>query len=707
MFGLGKKNKTDAPKPNKASSREPFDFKTFMLKHGEKFVLGIFALAASWLVYWGVTGTQIESAKNPDDLTEVTQRVKRSVNDEDHSPVLLPERKVETKFEVKATEARKPTTPAPYSFGRLDDKNVVKGGKRGDPVVIAPIDVTVTPFIGTIAITGNKPAPADDLPDAPAVTEDRRRKGSRNSSSTPSSTVERKLSPKYDKGYQHVPGAAAAAIAAAATPTTTGAAVTARPKPEGKLIPKIVSFNAITAVIEHEKLLENYKREFEHATGYQPERDTPNYLSYEVQRVDVTDDPNREIAEDQWQEAKDCGSASQLKKKDLWAGVAKEICEEKYLINDKLTMAIPPVLLDDYEKLGSHPLIPTLKLTQAAGGGGYGPPGGGYGPGGSGGPPAGYGGGGYGQGYSPGAAGGYGPSAGSGSYGGAATPQYTPEEQAQITAMTPKSETLSTYKLIRFYDFDAKPDRIYRYRVRFVVEDPNFPRLESFMPKTSSMKNEVVARVQKLDDEHKKRVAIATSKNKKVLSRESRLPSQWSQPSEAKPVRMPTKLFASRVEGTWLQFKIPGSTKGESAQVETVMPKGTLVYADWDFAHGLVVPKEVTVERGTVLSGALPEGGVDVIHPVTKTIKLLNSYRFANPVTVVDVRGGMALAAEKQRAKDKDSLPMGGEIVAFDPKTGDLVISQEFTDLEPYRMFSFADEKEAATPATPSSSGSE
>jgi hypothetical protein len=223
----------------------------------------------------------------------------------------------------------------------------------------------------------------------------------------------------------------------------------------------------------------------------------------------------------------------------------------------------------------------------------------------------------------------------------------------------------------------VKANRIYRYRIRLVVEDPNFPRLESFRVNTSSMKAETVARVQQLEDAYRAEVQ-KLAPGKKILVRNSMLLSPWSDASGTASLRLPTELFASGVE------------------VPVTGAKAKLVYGEWDFKMALMVPKSVIADRGMVLSGPPVDGGSDVIHPVTKAIKQLTGFGFRNPVTVADLRGGLPLAAQNRPEKhDKDPLPSAGEVVAYDPRTGDLVISGEFTDLEHYRMYSFADEVEA------------
>jgi hypothetical protein len=646
MFGIGKSS------PQK-SSRKPFNAKQFLLDHCEKMILALFVGASGWLVYQGFSSNSFESAtKTPESLQEQSVGTRNKIVGENHWTNLVqsePGRLVTARFAAKSETSRKPTAAEPYSIGRLDNKDLQKGGKRGDPEIVSPFDIEVKSFFGVIAVSSLRPAPADELVNAPPVSEDRRR--ARTKAATTTVAVERKLDPKYDKGY---------------TPLNAELAKNRKPKPkEWKVIPKVVGFNAVTAVIDHQLLISNYKREFELAAGYMQNRDSPNYIGFQVQRADVTDSPNQEAAEGQWQDAPECSTAGQLKMLDFWAGEAKEIAVDTYLEKDILAMPIPPVLLADYAPLASHSLIPQVKITPVFMGSGEGSSEGmttmenPYGEsGGS-------------EGSMEGDGGGY-----------RAAPLMTPEETAMVNAATPKVPVFSTHKLIRFFDFGVKPNRIYRYRLRLVVEDPNFPRLESLKVNTASMKPETVARVQQLEDAHRAEVQ-KLAPGKKILVRNSKLVSPWSSASGLASFRLPTDIFASAVE------------------VAATGIKAKLVYGEWENRIGVLVPKSIVADRGMILSGPPVEGGSDVIHPVLKIIKQVTGFSYRNPVTIADIRGGQPLAAQNRPEKhDKDPLPSAGEVVAFDPRTGDLVISGEFTDLEDYRMYSFADEVEAMEKAT-------
>jgi hypothetical protein len=642
MFGIGKSSP-------KKSSQEPFNPKQFLLDHCEKMVLGLFVAASGWLVYQGFSSNRFDSStKTPENLQEQSLGARSKIVGENHWSTIVqsePGRLVTVRFAAKTDTVRMPTDAKGYAIGRWENKVLQKGGKRGDPEIVSPFDIEVKSFFGVIAMSSGRPAPADELPNAPPVTEDRRR--GRNRPVVNATSVERKLDMKYDKGFEVRPNDVVAP--------------NRKPKPkEWKVVPKIVGFNAVTAVVDHQQLLSNYKREFELAAGYMSNRDAPNYIGFQVQRADVTDSPNQEATEALWQDAPECSTAGQMKMLDLWAGEAKEISVDSYLEKDILAMPIPPVLLADYAPLASHSLIPQIQITRTFMGGAM------EGSEGS---------------SSDGAmveGGSMGPTEGESSEGGfRMAPSMTAEETALVAAATPKIPVFSSHKLIRFFDFGVKPNRIYRYRIRLVLEDPNFPRLESLKVNTATMKPETVIRVQQLEDAYRAEVQ-KLAPGKKILVRNSKMLSPWSDASTTASLKIPTELFAGGIE-----LAVTGV-------------KAKILYGEWDGKVGLMVPKTTIVDRGTVLSGPSVEGVNDVIHPVTKVIKQVSGFVFKNPVTIADLRGGQPLAAQNRPEKhDKDPLPAAAEVVAYDPRTGDLVISSEFGDLEKYRMYSFADEVEA------------
>ena len=249
----------------------------------------------------------------------------------------------------------------------------------------------------------------------------------------------------------------------------------------------------------------------------------------------------------------------------------------------------------------------------------------------------------------------------------------------------PKALEPTEYKLLRFSDFDVSINRIYCYRVRLALEDPNYTRSKNLSPRTADLKPEAVTRVQALETSDGEAMNNLEAGVKFV--RNSKRYTPWSQASTPIATRQPIELYSSQTIGTWTQMKTPN---GKSDVVVESLPTMTkIVYAEWSQDLAMLIPRKTEVQRGALLSGTATEG-LDAIHPISKAIKWVAGFKFSNPVTVVDIRGGLPLAAS--RKNEKDLLASGGEVVAFDPRTGELIISREFETLTQYQMLGFTDE---------------
>ena len=72
-------------------------------------------------------------------------------------------------------------------------------------------------------------------------------------------------------------------------------------RPKTKIASQSTIFVAATALVPHKQMVEEYDRLFQNSGDYILMRDRPVYLSFEVQRVEVTKDPGREVKEEEWQ----------------------------------------------------------------------------------------------------------------------------------------------------------------------------------------------------------------------------------------------------------------------------------------------------------------------------------------------------------------------------------------------------------------------
>lgn len=289
-----------------------------------------------------------------------------------------------------------------------------------------------------------------------------------------------------------------------------------------------------------------------------------------------------------------------------------------------------------------------------SGSGGGGMPGG-YTEGGSSGG-GGYGGGGYGG-------SGYG---GDGGFGNAGT-------MMEIPSRLPSTK----YKLVRFYDFKAEAGKIYKYRVRLLMYDSNFPEWSALTPAKSTLKPETLRRIQNLETELKAKEPAQTKKPTNPptvvaqVKREKYRETEWSAPSKAVLTKKPAMVFATETK-----------------------EKLECVFVDFETKRGISIPKRDTAERGFVFGTPVrqvkgKEVGIDIIHPYTKVIKALKDYKATNFVTVVDWKSPSPLNA--MIANPKDVIKSGAEVVSFDPLTGQLVISREFDNFTSFNMYAQPD----------------
>lgn len=239
------------------------------------------------------------------------------------------------------------------------------------------------------------------------------------------------------------------------------------------------------------------------------------------------------------------------------------------------------------------------------------------------------------------------------------------------------------YKMVRCYDMlnPAKDyAKVFRYRIRVVMRDPNYPE-DRFLPRppNNTLKEEVYARVGPLiakDDAEIK-------KNPKAMR--SLRKTDWSQPSPPTRVEIPIEVLAGDVvfdgaRSFEAEDKIYSLTVSE--------PTGSVVATTMDGATGARFAFEQEVRRGSVLAD---KADVDLIDPTTRIIKVKKDQSIDSRATVVDIRGGKPLAGDSR----DDPLKDIGEMLILN-RDGSVTVTSEFDDTFLYRMYTFADEHEAA-----------
>jgi hypothetical protein len=442
--------------------------------------------------------------------------------------------------------------------------------------------------------------------------------------------------------------------------------------------PRIAWFIAGTAVVPHKKIYESYEMALRDADQYDPlRRDTPMYFNIEVQRADVTDKPVDQLVDADWLKIWDRTMYTKVGAK-VWSGFAPEIVPSDYR-DDALTMWIPPVLLDDYREFALHPLVPMIPHKELkAQSEDEGPevfevftfdgeddseliaPGG-----------------------SPGMGMG-----GEMDYG----MEMDMEDMEGMGGMGMMGMGMAMfgrgaiekdpvdYKLIRFYDFAGFPStntrfgQKYVYRIRYAVNDPNFPFAPTLQPKISSLGPEVAKRIQ-----------AKMAEARQTGRRSFQLWSDWSEPTEPISLPFPEHYFAGPVKpGTTNVWKVDG----KEIEYTRDAPSAKIVASRYDNATGARISMELDIFEGSVLSHQAESA--DIVDPISLQVLKLPEAELLSGTTVVDLDGGKPL----WKAAGDGDLTEPGMMLLFD-QSGELKVTDEVSDQEFYRIYTYADERGA------------
>ena len=427
-------------------------------------------------------------------------------------------------------------------------------------------------------------------------------------------------------------------------------------------IPYLARFIIGAAVVPHKEIYEAYNLALKDSTDYLASRDIPIYTNLEVQRAEVTDKSVDQLTEEDWTLV---WTYEEYRKVAAyrWAGYANEIVPPEYRdANNRLSLWIPPVLIDDYRPYVTHPLIPLLSPAELA-------------------PdddeevePT----------FNPGNEELFGA--------GNSRPVISPTIANRAGALGRRGDTRDgmsrlgnsgsaqdteaepvDYKLIRFYDFPGikpngpKPGSKYVYRVRYSVVDPNFPALRENSPKLTSLAPEVARRVIALNED-----AARTG------YRDFQKWSPWSEPSEPTSLPELSQQFVGPVDPGSLYDWTLADKRVEYARNS---PKGTVVTSQFDENYATRVPFVMEVGEGSVLS---QQGDADVVDPISMTVKKLPDARVINKTTIVDLQGGKPLSIFENMNEPGTMLLFGSD--------GKLTVANEINDMEFYRIHSYEED---------------
>ena len=246
----------------------------------------------------------------------------------------------------------------------------------------------------------------------------------------------------------------------------------------------------------------------------------------------------------------------------------------------------------------------------------------------------------------------------------------------------PAEENPVDYKLLRFYDFHymmgAKRDpdapqfgRTYVYRIRYGVNDPNFPSDEKLQPKGKTLAPPVYERFTTL-------AQLATKEGKRTSTRWS----EWSSPSPPTRLASPDQAAFGSVKAEKSRRATVG---GRSIVIESASPHAEVVAASFDPRYGVFVPTLIDATEGTVLSKEVESA--DVVDPITYEVKKLENPTIRSGSTIIDIEGGTKL-----EIVDEDTMVEPGLFLMMD-SNGELQVRDAVEEQRLYRIKSFAKER--------------
>ena len=492
----------------------------------------------------------------------------------------------------------------------------------------------------------------------------------------------------------------------------------------GQPIAKSCNVIVVKALAPYRKQADEFKRILGEAIGYDPFRDQPRIVFFQAQRADVTDDPKKELTEDDWKIVMHPNAARKMAEDQRWHGFMQEVADMAY-VDPNATMPGPPIMLRCMEDVMLHSEVPrstTMPTVQTnadgekdgkkddtnpddtpgsdlpgalPGGGaaGTGPAGSGY-PGSPGGYPGaggsrpGYGSGmgsypGSGMSGYPGSGMGSYPGSGMSGYPGSGMGGYPGSGMGGYPGSMSASAEPAQYKLIRFFDMSVEPGKVYRYRIRLFVEDPNNPNTDvangivSVPPRRRTLSTKVIDRLNKQQSDEKSKSAFYVMTG-------------WSDPTEPVSLPSPSRVYVSEVDPPRMATGVGGALIQQSEM------RGSVAPVVWHSDLAIDVPAEARAYRGSVLDF---KKQFDILDPISLAIRLLKDFDFKSQFLVVDMRGGEDLPGDR-----KSLVVSAGEYALIDD-LGNFIVRNELDDYEDYRRFTFEDENTSASRSMPGYGG--
>ena len=655
--------------------------KNVFILHIEKMILVAVLGVAAFLAYSGFKKEPITNKFNPERVIADANQVKTSVDDI-RTDVIVGPRKPTFDINSEIVKVNKPVLPKGYEtevWGEKPDETN-KGIKRRDPELLAAMHVRATAVSAPMAVLASvETYPLTNLEPADPVEiekkkekkpvkrqgRDREEEEMMMDEMGMEMGMEMEMEMSMSKPTRKMNVDGAEGFRPPVKVTDNGV--------DRYSVPFKGSFVAGTAVVPYKLLHANFASAFEKAEGFDARRDRPLFLGYELQRADVTEKSIDDLDDEDWVDRYGSSVIPILAAK-VWAGYNRELIAKEYREDGTLTMWIPPVMLTDYSAFSLHPMIPMKTASQIM-----------------------------------------------------------REKQAEMREMQLKKEVEALedlqgftvaqgstngrpsmgmgmememgrgemgestggmldqnpveYKLIRFYDFQnpprglrdqspPQPNRKYVYRVRYLLNDPNFPEDPLMQPEIKSLESQVTyARVSAL-------AALAS----KTRVRTFQLKTPWSEPCDPVSLVSSNEVYAGSIVEPPVTKSVTFGNRtityeDSSPTVEMVIQQFSETYAT-DISMLLK-----RVGEGTVLSAKAEYA--DIVDPITLEVKKAPDAQINTTMTVVDIDGGQELTIA---TNEESTLLAPATILLFD-ENGGLKVHQEISDQKRFRTKSFAAER--------------
>jgi hypothetical protein len=250
------------------------------------------------------------------------------------------------------------------------------------------------------------------------------------------------------------------------------------------------------------------------------------------------------------------------------------------------------------------------------------------------------------------------------------------------------TEALVKYKLVRFVDQKIEKGHKYRYRIRVLVEDPNYPDEPYATPSLAGLDAKAQERVRGLE------AVDAKSGKAKSVNRSS----GWSPVSEMVTMPPAEWFYAGSVEP-----ETTGSLAGGEGlkYLNFNRPQGgkALVVVQ-DDKKAVDVPAKWELFKGSAVNFTLPE--VSVIHPALGEKRKVEKYSFQTNAVVADMRGGEDIPVVTGERSNPMKAP--GEILFVDA-AGIMHVRDEVDDIEYFHRFIGPEEPKETTKKKPEEEG--